>query len=245
MSRPSRKWIGAAVLLATLASGSASAEGRLEEERPNYLEIRGAYSDGAYRYLEYGRGFSSGLVVDFLYFGVPDQNELYAGLGYEIQPVESLTILPLLYAVAGREDGERGVTAGVFISRTTRHTDTYFFLGHFHPIRGDVPRYTFLDSLDVIWKGDSWGAGISAGLLRAANSEIAEDAAAPGDGLNPHRPPVGTVGALVPQDMAAIEGGWTWLAGPVVAKYDARGSWKMYVRGGSHTDARLVRTFAF
>jgi hypothetical protein len=241
---------GAVLLAAAALIVLGTTEGRAQDEPPNYVEIRGADSDGAYRYLEYGRGFDNGLVADFLYLGVPDQNELYAGLGYEIQASPTTVFLPILYAVAGREDGERGATLGAFISRNGPRCSVYAFLGHFHPIRGDVPRYTFLDSFDVTWRAGSWEFGPSTGLLRIDESRVDETQTGASATPSVQQPPgrsnrtTRTAGGIA-LDPGAMEGGWTWLAGVVAVRNDARGAWKVHLRDGSHRDIRVVRTFAF
>ena len=167
--RASRTATGAPVLGALIIAGLAlaPAEALARASPPNYVELRAAHSaDGFYRYLEYSRVFPHGLVLDALYLGVPGQNELYVGGGYQLEAT-SLTVTPLVYGVVGKENGERGVALGVFVLGTVREWSVYSFLGYFEPLAGAVPRYLFLDSLDVSRKLGRWELGVSTGVFHA------------------------------------------------------------------------------
>ena len=176
---------------------------------PNYVELRAAgYGDGLYRFAEYSRYFSNGPMVDLVYIGVPGQNELYAGVGYSLKVTPTLTATPLLYGVAGMENGQRGGAVALLVTGTVDRWSISSYLGHFEPFAGTVPRYLFLDSLDVSRKLGRYEVGASTGLLHSA-------------------------------------GDWSWLAGPVLIRNDARGGWRLALRGGSAFEVRLSRTLSF
>ena len=153
-------------VLAVLAAALA-ADARAQAAPPNYVELRGAVNgDGDfYRYAEYTRFFESGLTLDSVYIGVPGQNELYLGAGYGFKLTPTLTLTPLGYAVVGL-DGETdqfGLAAGVFMVGTAGPWGVYMFTGYFEPISGSVPRYFFVDSLDVSRRFGKWELGVSTG----------------------------------------------------------------------------------
>lgn len=147
----------------TLALGAASASA--QGAPPNYVELRAAVNgDGdLYRYAEYTRFLANGIVLDSVYIGVPGQNELYLGAGYGFRLTPTLTLTPLLYGVAGKENDELGVTLGVFVAGTAGPWSVYTFAGYFEPIDGDVPRYFFVDSADVARRVGRWELGLSTG----------------------------------------------------------------------------------
>jgi hypothetical protein len=177
---------------------------------PNYVELRAAVNgDGdLYRYAEYTRTLPGGVVLDSVYIGVPGQNELYLGAGYGVHLTPTLTLTPLLYAVWGKENDEFGLALGAFLAGTAGRWSIYSFTGYFMPVEGGVPRYFFVDSLDVARRLGKWELGLSTGHY-------------------------------------VIAGDWSALVGPVLARNDARGAWKLYLRGGSAFEARLARTVSF
>jgi hypothetical protein len=111
--------------------------------------------------------FKSGLFLDLLYLGSETSNELYAGAGWSWKPAAGVTLTPIVYGVAGKEGDERGVAlcGSVFVDRGGWRV--LGFGGRFLRASGDVPDYTFLDSLDVtrVFK-KNWELGGSAGFLR-------------------------------------------------------------------------------
>lgn len=153
----------ALAVTAALCGGAGSAWA--QDPPSNYVELRGAVNgDGDfYRYAEYTRFLSNGIVLDSVYIGVPGQNELYLGAGYGVRLTPTLTLTPLLYAVVGKENDELGLTAGLFLVGTAGPWSVYSFAGYFEPIGGDVPRYFFVDSLDIARKVGRWELGVSTG----------------------------------------------------------------------------------
>ncbi len=132
----------------------------------NYVEARAAWSGpGLYRYFEYTHTFKSHAVFDTLYIGNPGQNELFIGAGYQLQATPSVTVTPLLYFVTGKENRELGLVSGVIVLGSVQRWNVYSFLGYFQPLRESIPRYLYLDSLDVTRKFEHWEAGASAGFF--------------------------------------------------------------------------------
>ena len=128
------------------------------------VELRGASTE--YRFVDLNHTFRSGFFLDAVYVGAPGSNELYAGGGWSFRPREGVTLTPIFYGVAAKENDERGVVlaGSLFIDRGGWRV--LGFGGHFFRVSGDVPDYDFLDSLDltrVIAK--RWELGVSAGFL--------------------------------------------------------------------------------
>src|ERR1051325_4396415 len=69
-------------------------------------------ADTRYRFADVSFTWKNGVVFDGFYVGVPGSNELNVGGGYAIKR-DALTLTPLLYAVFGKEGGERGVKAAL------------------------------------------------------------------------------------------------------------------------------------
>jgi hypothetical protein len=196
-----------ALLVAGLALAPVSALGQTAP--PNYVELRAAHSpDVLYRYVEYLRFFPRGPVLDVVYFGVPGQNEVYAGVGYPLKATSTLTVTPLVYGVLGNENGERGVALGTVVLGTVGRWSIYTFAGYFEPLAGTAPRYVFVDSGDLSRKLGRFELGVSTGLFYAA-------------------------------------GDWSGLLGPLLVRNDARGAWRLALRGGSAFEVRLGRTLSF
>lgn len=116
-----------------------------------------------YRFLDLGHTFSSRLVLDAVYIGVPGLNELYLGAGYQLRPTAGLTVTPILYAVAAKELDERGVALGALLSLDRGGFKGAGFLGHFFRTDGDNPDYDFADALDLTRAIGRWEAGLSTG----------------------------------------------------------------------------------
>jgi hypothetical protein len=128
------------------------------------LELRGATTE--YRFVDLNHTFRSGLFLDLVYIGAPGSNELYAGGGWSFRPREGVTLTPILYAVAAKENEERGVVlaGGIFLDRGGWRV--LGFGGRFFRTSGEVPDYDFLDSLDVTRVfARRWELGVSAGFL--------------------------------------------------------------------------------
>jgi hypothetical protein len=158
---------GLRVILAGMAVCGGAAGAWAQAPPPNYIELRGAVNgDGDfYRYAEYTRFFANGLTLDSVYIGVPGQNELYLGAGYGFKVSPTLTVTPLGYGVIGLdgETDEFGLALGLFVVGTAGQWGIYAFTGYFEPIDGTVPRYFFVDSLDVSRKLGRWELGVSTG----------------------------------------------------------------------------------
>lgn len=129
------------------------------------VELRG--STTRYRFVDLNHTFTRGLFLDLLYLGAPGSNELYAGGGWSFKPAQSVTLTPIVYAVGAHENDERGLAlcASLFVDHGGWRV--LGFGGRFLRVSGDVPDYTFLDSLDVTRViAGKWELGVSAGFLR-------------------------------------------------------------------------------
>ena len=156
LARLSRTRLEVALLLALLPAAA---------QAQTVVELRGATTE--YRFVDLNRTFESGLFLDLLYLGSETSNELYAGAGWSWKPAAGVTLTPIFYGVAGKEGHERGIAlcGSVFVDRAGWRV--LGFGGRFLRVSGEVPAYTFLDSLDVtrVLAG-KWELGASAGFLR-------------------------------------------------------------------------------
>ena len=132
----------------------------------HYLEVRGANTE--YRYFDWNYTFSNSIVLDGFYVGMPGSNEFNLGGGYAVKPSSSLTITPLIYAVIGKEGGQRGIKLAVLVALDKGGWRLNAFLGQFARLSGEVGGYQVLDTLDasrVI--GRRWEIGLSSGFFHA------------------------------------------------------------------------------
>jgi hypothetical protein len=129
------------------------------------VELRG--STTRYRFVDVNHTFPSGVMLDALYLGVPGQNELYLGGGYAWKAARALTVIPLVYGVAGRENGERGVALCAYVLGDAGPWKAVAFVGRFVRASGDVATYDFVDSVDVTRKAAGrWDVGLSSTIYR-------------------------------------------------------------------------------
>ena len=87
------------LLLAAISCAALTPAAAAETE----VEIRAATT--RYRFIELSRSFDSGVVLDALYTGEPGMNEAYLGVGYDVSSSERSSLIPIVYAVFGREAG--------------------------------------------------------------------------------------------------------------------------------------------
>ena len=149
----------AGILLALLMTGR---EGLAQ----HYLE--GRIADTKYRYFDWNYTFSNSAIIDVFYVGVPDSNEFNLGSGYGFKPKPSLTIVPIAYAVIGKEAGERGIKVALLVMFEKSGWKLNSFFGHFGPIVGEVEHYQVLDTLDAsrVVNGP-FEIGLSSGFFHA------------------------------------------------------------------------------
>ncbi len=132
----------------------------------HYLEVRGASTE--YRYFDWNYTFSNSIVLDTFYVGVPGSNEFNLGGGYALKPSPSLTITPLVYAVIGKEGGQRGIKLAVLAALDKDGWRLNAFLGQYARLSGEVGGYQVLDTLDVsrvVCR--RWEIGMSGGFFHA------------------------------------------------------------------------------
>jgi len=134
------------LLLAAISCAALTPAAAAETE----VEIRAATT--RYRFIELSRSFDSGVVLDALYTGEPGMNEAYLGVGYDVSSSERSSLIPIVYAVFGREYGERGATLGFLADVDHTKWHLVAFAGHFFPTTGEIGGYSFVDSLDLTRK---------------------------------------------------------------------------------------------
>lgn len=144
-----RRW---PILAVTIALASARVA-------PAQTEVELRASTTEYRFLDLSHTFGSRLVLDALYIGVPDINELHVGAGYDLRPGRETSLTPLLYAVFG-DDGS-GVTLGALVHLERGQWQVLAFGGHFFRTGGEVSDHTFVDALDVTRTIGRWEVGAS------------------------------------------------------------------------------------
>ena len=132
------------------------------------IELRAATTE--YRFADLSYTHQSGLLLDAVYVGFPGVDQLFLGAGYEFDPTPGTCLIPILYGVSGNDT--RGVTLGGLISLDGRRWHLEGFFGHFFRSNGDVPDYTFVDTLDVTRAIGRWEVGVSADAF-AAEGEVA------------------------------------------------------------------------
>jgi hypothetical protein len=140
------------LLVAASASGQTVFEGRYGFETE-------------YRFVDLTHTFARGLYLEALYIGVPGQNELYLGAGFQLRPAKGFTLTPALYAVFGKENDQQGVAIGGLVSVDRSGWKALAFAGHFFRTSGEVADYTFVDALDLTRAIGAWEAGASIGLF--------------------------------------------------------------------------------
>jgi hypothetical protein len=148
-----------------LASAAAVLAAAVPAAAQTGVELRG--STARYRFADLNHTFPSGIMADALYLGIPGQNELYLGLGYTLKPARWLTVVPLAYGVAGREEDERGIALCASVSVEAGAWKAIAFAGRFVRASGGVATYDFVDSVDVTRKvRGRWDAGVSSTVYR-------------------------------------------------------------------------------
>jgi hypothetical protein len=151
-----------AIGIAALLSFPPNATGQ------HLVEIRGA--DTKYRYVDWSYTWGPGAVVDVFYVGVPGSNELNVGGGYAIRRGH-LNLTPLVYAVVGKEDSQRGVKIALLASYEQGGWKLLSFIAHYIPASGAVGSYQVLDTLDVTRTlGTRWEAGVQSGFFHAGST---------------------------------------------------------------------------
>jgi hypothetical protein len=155
MGRPT-VLVGAFVAAAVLFQPTAAAQ--------NVVEVRGA--DTKYRYVDWNYTFANAAVVDVFYVGVPGSNELNVGGGYAFKRGR-LVLTPLVYAVFGKEESQRGVKIALLASFEKGGWKLLSFIGDYVPVTGSVHAYQVLDTLDLTRTiGTRWEVGLQAGFFR-------------------------------------------------------------------------------
>jgi len=134
----------------------------------NMIEVRGA--DTKYRYADWNYTFHNSAIIDLFYVGVPGSNEFNLGGGRAFK-IGDLTLSPLVYAVFGKEDGQRGLKFALLAAYAEGSWRFNSFVGQYLPISGGVSSYQVLDTLDFSRMLDKrWELGVSSGFFHASHA---------------------------------------------------------------------------
>jgi hypothetical protein len=137
-------------------AGQVAAEARLADTRYRFVDVSLTRKDG--------------VVFDCFYVGVPGSNELNAGGGYAFKR-NALTLTPLLYAVIGKEGGERGVKLALLAAYERNGWKFGSFLGAFVRTSGSTDSYQVLDTADLTRTlGKRWELGLQGGFFRSGGA---------------------------------------------------------------------------
>lgn len=117
----------------------------------DYVEVRGGITkDGlTYRYIDYNHTFNNDVVVDIAYYGSPDQNELWVGVGKYKKFSEKTAVTFAVYGVVGKESRQIGLGLSSFGSSEVKKAKVNYQTYGFVPFKGGVKNYLAVDSLDV------------------------------------------------------------------------------------------------
>jgi hypothetical protein len=128
------------------------------------LELRG--SSIAYRYTDMLCNVTSHLVTEAYYVGTPGANEGNLGLGYQFKPKPSTTLIPVLYVVGGKENGQRGGKIALIFGWDKAGFKASGYLARYQRLGGTADNYLVLDTLDVTRVvSKHWELGGSFGFL--------------------------------------------------------------------------------
>ena len=132
------------------------------------VEVR--LADTEYRFVDVSFTAKSGAVFDCFYVGVPGSNELNVGGGYTFKR-NALALTPLVYAVIGKEGGQRGVKAALLAGFEKNGWKFASFLGAFIRASGSTDSYQVLDTADFTRTLTTrWEVGVQGGFFRAGGS---------------------------------------------------------------------------
>lgn len=151
-----------AVIGAALLSGVATLSAQA------LAEVRVA--DTRYRFADVSYSWKNGVVFDGFYVGVPGSNELNVGGGYAIKR-GPFTITPLVYAVAGKEGGQRGVKTALLAGFDRDGWKFLGFGGAFIRTAGSTGNYQVLDTADLTHTfATRWELGVQGGFFHTSGA---------------------------------------------------------------------------
>jgi hypothetical protein len=153
--------IGIAAVCAVLAVCSTAAAQHL-------VEVRGA--DTKYRYTDWNYTFGNGAVLDAFYVGVPGSNELNVGGGFAFKAGPA-SVTPLIYAVLGKEAGQRGIKVALLVMVEKRGWKLLSFVGDYVPLSDTPDTYQVMDTLDLTRTiGRRLEVGVQSGFFRTGGA---------------------------------------------------------------------------
>lgn len=132
------------------------------------VEVR--LADTEYRFVDVSFTAKSGVVFDGFYVGVPGSNELNVGGGYAFKR-GALTLTPLVYAVIGKEGGQRGVKIALLAAFERDRWKFLSFAGYYVRAKGSTDSYQVLDTADLTRTlATRWEFGVQAGFFRTGGA---------------------------------------------------------------------------
>jgi len=127
-------------------------------------------ADTKYRLVDVSFTRKNGVVFDCFYVGVPGSNELNVGGGFVFKR-KAFTLTPLVYAVIGKEGGERGVKTALLTAYERDGWKLGSFVGAFVRTSGSTDSYQVLDTADLTRTlGTRWELGLQAGFFRSGGA---------------------------------------------------------------------------
>jgi hypothetical protein len=131
-------------------------------------EVRVA--DTKYRFVDVSFTRKDGVAFDVFYVGVPGSNELNAGGGYAFKR-NALTLTPLVYAVVGKEGGQRGIKTALLTTYEKAGWKFGSFIAAFVRTSGSTDSYQVLDTADLTRSfATRWELGLQTGFFHAGGS---------------------------------------------------------------------------
>jgi hypothetical protein len=127
-------------------------------------------ADTHYRFVDVSFTRKNGVVFDGFYVGVPGSNELNVGGGFAFKR-NALTLTPLIYAVVGKEGGERGIKTALLTAYERNGWKLGAFVGAFIRTSGSTNSYQVLDTADLTRTlRTRWELGLQAGFFRSGGA---------------------------------------------------------------------------
>lgn len=132
------------------------------------VEVR--YADTSYRFADVSYVWKNGVTLDTFYVGVPGSNELNLGGGYAVKR-GALVLTPLVYAVIGKEDDQRGVKTALLAAYERGGWKLLAFGGAYFKIDGLAGDYQLLDTADITRVvAKRWEVGVQSGFFHIDGS---------------------------------------------------------------------------
>lgn len=132
-----------------------------------------AVASNQYRTVDWTRQWDEHFVTDLNYLGTKTNNEMCAGVGYILKPVNSLTFIPFAYFVLGTDGQELGLGFGGVVSFSARKWRGSFNVNHFFPLHGSVENYNISDASTLTRAiSKNWETGVMFSIFQQASTHL-------------------------------------------------------------------------